>query len=158
MAKTVVEELDEAQQALAGQAAAHAEQVSALEAQVDALTEQVNQAAAEQAAALNLATEATQERDKVAGELAAERAAHEVTRGELAAAKQELAQVLANPAFAAAAKAGLKSATAEGGSLEAGEGMFETREAALAAYRQIPDTDAETRREFRAQHKEILGL
>lgn len=87
--------------------------------------------------------------------LKAEQQAHEASKAELAKAKE----ALKNPAFAAAAAAGQKTATEEGGSPASDKPM--TKEEAIKAYSGMPNKtmdDARARAEFRKAHAELLGL
>ena len=148
--KTVVEELADANERIK---ALEGEKAAGL-TQIEALTGEVEKAKADGKAALDLAAKAESEKADAIKALEGEKAEHGKTQGELSAAKADLAKVLANPAFAAAAKAGLVKGTEEGGSVAGKE--FATRAEAEAAYRQI--NDAKERAAFRAKHKEILGL
>ena len=88
--------------------------------------------------------------EKVQAEIIAEKSAHEATKVELATAKA----ALANPAFAAAAARGDKTAVKEGCS-EAGKDIM-TKAEALAEYRKITDPVAQAC--FRRDHRKELGL
>jgi len=149
MAKTVVEELADA-----------TERIEALEAeakkageQIASLTAEVDKAKADTQAAVELTNAADAEKAEAVAALEAEKAEHGKTQEQLTESKATLEKVLANPAFAAAAKAGLKDGTGEGTQAKDG---YETKEQALAAYRQIED--ARERAAFRAENKELLGL
>ncbi len=148
------------------------EQLAEAQASVKALTEQIavaktNEAAGKKQADDSLALAVKHEADLKAAieahkvEVTALQkqiqdgiAAHGVTKSELEKAQK----TLANPAFAIALEKGKTQATAEGGNKEtSNDSEFESREAAEMAYRKL-DGDPIAQREFRAKHKQILGL
>ena len=148
--KTVVEELAEANERVKALEASQAAGVKALEG----MTAERDQAKAGEKAALDLATKAEADKAEAVKALEAERTEKAQAIADRDAAKAETAKVLANPAFAAAAKQGLKAGTDEGG--QAHRAQFATRADAETAYRKIEG--AKERAAFRAEHKEILGL
>lgn len=147
---TIVEDLAAAVSANETLSAAN----TALQAQVAELTGKVS-------ALTNELGTATANVAKLDEAVKAEIAAHAVTQEQLQAKDTELAKAkaaLANPAFADAATVGLKTATAEGGSPSSEEPM--TKEQAIQIYNKLPDgiEGARMRADFRAKHKELLGL
>ena len=155
MAKTVVEELAEANEKIQTVEAQAAEGVKALES----MTAERDTALAASIAADEKATLAESEKTVAVDALAAEKTEHEKTTGALAESKTTLAGVLANPAFAAAAKQGLAEGSEDGG--DAGSKPT-TKDEALTAYRAIssedPMEEAKMKAAFRAKNKDILGL
>ena len=155
MAKTVVEELAEANERIASfetDATTKDESIVALTTERDEAIEAAKVATVAQ-------TTADEAKAKANKALKAEQDEHVKTKAGIEEQKTLLANVLANPAFAAAAKTGLKDGTADGGDADS---KPTTKAEALESYRAIkaedPVEEARAKAAFREENKVILGL
>lgn len=146
---TVVQELEQKKVELATAESKVVEVQKAMEVSIVKASEEVAAMQAKIDESVKAIECVTVERDTLKASLDASGVKIAELEGELAKAKE----ALANPAFAQAAVAGDKKAVEEGGS-EAAHKM--TKVEALAEYKKI--VGAKERAEFRKAHKEELGL